>query len=97
MKQGEFSMITGYRTSVERCLATQRCSSCGLDFVADTLIGCVEAGVTPICGYCREAAEAVAGEDELTELLAEGELDLYFATIRDINLILDGEWTGTWN
>lgn len=90
-------MITGYRTSAERCLATQRCSSCGLDFTADTLLDCVALGVTPICDHCREAAEAVAGEGELTELLADGELELYDATIREINLILDGHWTGTWN
>lgn len=89
-------MITGYRTDTERCIATRRCFACGLDFTVDTLLICIEAGVTPICDDCLERAEAVAGADELTELLAEGELDLYYETIRDINRVLDGEWTGTW-
>lgn len=87
----------GYIHDNEYCTVIRECSLCGLDFTADTLISCVEAGVTPICDYCREAAEEVAGESELSELLAEGELRLYFETVREINQMLDGEWTGTWS
>lgn len=87
----------GYIHDNEYCTVLRECSLCGLDFTADTLIICVEAGVTPLCDHCRERAEAVAGAEELTELLAEGELELYFGTIGEINRMLDGEWTGTWN
>lgn len=87
----------GYTQDNEYCTVLRECSSCGCGFVSTTLLDCVALGVTPICEQCREAAEAVAGEGELTELLADGELELYDATIREINQILDGEWTGTWN
>lgn len=90
-------MTRGYTKGSENCTVLRECSSCGIEFVSTTLIGCVATGVTPICDQCREAAEAVAGEDDLTELLAEGELNLYVETICEINRILAGEWTGAWN
>jgi len=77
--------IVGVVTGDIECLAVRVCASCGEGFVSATLIGCVEDDIPEVCPLCLSYAESIAGEETLTELLAEGELELYFDTIREIN------------
>jgi hypothetical protein len=77
--------IVGVITGDIECLAVMICASCDERFVSSTLIGCVEDDIPEVCPVCLSYAESITGEENLTKLLAEGELEFYFDTIREIN------------
>lgn len=82
--------------STGRCTVTSICCCCESPFINDTLPDIFVMDVPEICPECLATAENIAGEDVLTELLGDGELDLYYATVKEINQLLRGG-TELWN
>lgn len=72
------------------CMATFKCECCDLPYIEEISTMLLEFDIPRICPDCMARAEEIAGEEELTELLADLEGDLYYQTIRDINRLLDG-------
>jgi len=77
--------------------ATRTCVCCDMPWVEEVVdIVLLEESIPAICPYCVAKAEDVAGAEQLTELLADLEGDLYYETICDINYLLAGG-TRLWN
>jgi hypothetical protein len=72
-------------------VSTRTCKCCDLPYVEEALsVILLCESIPAICPECIAKAEEVAGEDALTELLADLDGDLYYATIIDINYLLNG-------